>query len=255
MRDPYTYPNGTLKNKLGIKDSNSLKNAECDLVFLRLISLDEIKFKKIDLNLLKKIHEYIFQDLYEWGGNFRTVPIFKIEDFIIPGLSLSYAEPKDINNKVNAIIADMNSDIWNPNDLNDFSQKLTHYVSKLWKIHPFRDGNTRTTLAFASIFAREHGIDLNLCEKSNSNEHNSSSKNTNTLLNSLKRVIDENTKEVKQYSIRDLFLLASLDETDYPEPKYLNNLFRHSISPIQRVIDSKPIDPKPIDSKPHDDGR
>ena len=34
-------------------------------------------------------------------------------------------------------------------------------LSKLWKIHPFREGNTRTTITFCCQFADEKGFPIN----------------------------------------------------------------------------------------------
>ena len=35
------------------------------------------------------------------------------------------------------------------------------YLAALWKVHPFREGNTRTTLTFVCQFAESRGIFLN----------------------------------------------------------------------------------------------
>lgn len=70
MLDPYIYP-GTdiLKNILGIQDRQMLKDAEADYVSLRLRELAENPLDgDYDFAHLAKMHEYIFQDLYEWAG-------------------------------------------------------------------------------------------------------------------------------------------------------------------------------------------
>ena len=66
MQDPYCYPNSrTLKNKLGIRDGDKLCDRERDLSNLRAIELlNEPIIGYFDFNHLKKIHEYLFQDVY-----------------------------------------------------------------------------------------------------------------------------------------------------------------------------------------------
>ena len=65
----YCYP-GTdvLVNKLDIHDADLLQNAERDLTARRLIQLqDHLIQGRFDYQHLKKIHAYIFQDIYDWA--------------------------------------------------------------------------------------------------------------------------------------------------------------------------------------------
>lgn len=95
MKDPYIQRNGTLKNKLGIEEYDDLNNAERDIGFVKLIDVGKAFKKRYDAEFFKSIHKHIFEDIFDWAGEFRTVPIEKIE-VVIPGLSLQYSEPKDI---------------------------------------------------------------------------------------------------------------------------------------------------------------
>ena len=93
MKDPYIQSNGTLKNKLGIKKYDDLNKAERDIGFVKLIDVGKALKKRYDAEFFKSIHKHIFEDIFDWAGEFRTVPIEKIE-VVIPGLSLQYSEPK-----------------------------------------------------------------------------------------------------------------------------------------------------------------
>ena len=67
-----------LKNKLGIMDKDKLLRAEIDLATLRLLGLEMHPVKgRFDFDHLKSIHKYVFQDLYDWAGETRTVNIGK----------------------------------------------------------------------------------------------------------------------------------------------------------------------------------
>lgn len=213
MKDPYILENGTLKNKLGITDYDRLKEAECDIGFVKLMSLDSIDDNCDGITLVKRIHNHIFSDIFDWAGEYRTIPIEKAEALVIPGLSLKYGEPKFIKTEMEACLKTMYEEKWDASNLADFSQKLTKYLTRMWKIHPFRDGNTRTTLAFARLFARQHGLNLNM----------------GRVLKSLSREYDSKTGRPKTYSIRDLFVLASLDKDFGPEPEHLQALFKSTI--------------------------
>lgn len=213
MEDPYILENGTLRNKLGITDYQKLKEAECDLGFVKLMTVDSIDTDCNPSTLVKRVHQHIFGDIFDWAGEYRTVPIYK-EEVVIPGISLEYGAPREIKRRMDANLASMYADKWNSNDLDEFSKKLTGYLAKIWRIHPFRDGNTRTTLAFASIFAKQHGFNLDM----------------GRILENLSRRKDDKTGKITRYSIRDKFVLAALDEKDYPEPEALQALMRFALS-------------------------
>lgn len=91
--DPYVLENGILKNKLGITDYNKLKCAEADIGFVKLIDIDSIYKGKLNSNMVCKLHKHIFEDIFDWAGEYRTVPIVKAE-IVIPGMSLEYENPK-----------------------------------------------------------------------------------------------------------------------------------------------------------------
>lgn len=217
MYDPYILKNGTLRNKLGIADYKELKNAECDLGFVKLISLDAVDCNCSGEELIKRVHKHIFEDVFDWAGRYRTVPIYKTE-LVIPGISLKYCDPENIKDSLQQNISSMQNDYWNNQDLDNFAKKLTLHLAKIWRVHPFRDGNTRTALAYGYLFAKQHGVDLDIGK----------------IADNLCRKIDDQTGKVKRYSIRDKFVLAALDTKDYPEPEALQDLLRQSMTRIER---------------------
>ena len=77
--DKYCYQNtNVLINKLNITNNKDLYNAEVRLTSIRLRELQHDSITgKFDFKHLKKIHEYIFQDLYTWAGETRKVEIGK----------------------------------------------------------------------------------------------------------------------------------------------------------------------------------
>lgn len=211
MKDPYVLSNGTLKNKLGKKNEEELNEAEKNIAFARLIDLDDVNKAQCNSDLIKQIHFHIFQDIYDWAGKFRTVPIYK-QEVVLPGLSLEYARPEEIEERLNKELAQMNSYNWKDKKSDELSEQFTKSLAKVWRVHPFRDGNTRTVLTFANVFAKMKGFSLNM----------------ESILDSLSRKYDE-SGEIIQDSVRDKFVLAALDEKDYPEPEHLQAVFKKAI--------------------------
>ncbi len=79
----YTNNNGVFKNLLGILDANELQLAETAYVENRLFDLRirNSPMGNFDLDHLKVIHHFLFQDVYEWAGKTRA------EQTIIAGQS------------------------------------------------------------------------------------------------------------------------------------------------------------------------
>ena len=168
MEDPYVYKDtGTLINKLGIKDYEKLRKAESDISFVKLLSVDaNVDCHKFDLEYIQNIHKYVLGDIYDWAGEFRTVPMEKPEE-VLGGDTVRYAYPKEIVPKAQEYINEINSINWNNIELEDKALKFSKLIAGLWQVHPFRDGNTRTIITYAFRFAEENGfkMDRNLILK------------------------------------------------------------------------------------------
>lgn len=160
--DPYIDKRtGLLKNKLGIIDAEELHKAEADLTGLSIkeISLNPVE-GKFDFSHLCKIHEAIFKDLYEWAGSPRIINIEKSEE-ALGGLSVEYTECDNIQKESSIILSELNNVDWDKLSLDKKSVELSNYMADLWKVHPFREGNTRTTITFFCDFAKYKGFGLN----------------------------------------------------------------------------------------------
>lgn len=162
MRDPYLYEDvSVLKNKMDIKTQSELDDAEADYVVFRL--------KELALNPLDgdyhtghffKMHEYIFQDIYEWAGSPRSILIYKEED-VLGGMSVEYSDPFDIVNDLHYTLSDMRNKDWNGMNHDVLTKEFCDSLAKLWRIHPFREGNTRTVITFCCQYIEANGISIN----------------------------------------------------------------------------------------------
>lgn len=162
MRDPYLYENShVLKNKLDIRTQEELDDAEADYVVYRLKDLAMNPMPgEYNTEHLLKMHQYIFQDLYEWAGEPRIIAIYKEED-VLGGMSVEYSDPFDITKDIHFILADMRQKPWNEMDRKQATIEFCDSLARLWKVHPFREGNTRTTITFCCQYADEIGLRIN----------------------------------------------------------------------------------------------
>ena len=162
MRDPYLYENTeVLKNKLDIRTQDGLNDAEADYVVYRLkeLAMNPLPGEYNTEHLLR-MHHYIFQDLYEWAGEPRIIAIYKEGD-VLGGMSVEYSDPFDIVKDIHNILSDMRGKPWKDMDRKRATVEFCDSLARLWKVHPFREGNTRTTITFCCQYADAIGLKIN----------------------------------------------------------------------------------------------
>lgn len=106
---------------------------------------------------LKNLHNYLFQDIYDWAGEFRTINISKIER-VIPGASVEYCDHTKIQSELEKAIEELTEIEWGKFTLRKKSCIFSRMFAKIWQIHPFREGNTRTITTFMLDYAKSKGI-------------------------------------------------------------------------------------------------
>lgn len=159
MRDPYFYPDTEiLKNRLGIMDDEGLRKAEADYVALNLAELArDDTFGIFDFASLCQMHYRIFRDIFDWAGKPRIINIEKAEN-ALNGISIEYSDVFDIEKDAQSVLKDMNLYKWKQASFEETVRNFSDYMAKLWKAHPFREGNTRTIVTFCAMFIEAQGI-------------------------------------------------------------------------------------------------
>jgi cell filamentation protein len=102
---------------------------------------------------LCKIHQYLFQDVYEWAGEVRSVDI-------IMGDS-RFCNVRQIQSYSNTIFSALAAEKYLINlEPKVCASRLAHYLSEINAIHPFREGNGRVQRLFISQLAEHAGYSL-----------------------------------------------------------------------------------------------
>ncbi|MBC3936650.1 putative adenosine monophosphate-protein transferase Fic [Undibacterium rugosum] len=149
----YCYPNSdTLINKLGLTDGDSLEAAEIEHTQARIEQFLP-DFDDISLSALRAIHFHIFQDIYDWAGELRTVDISKGSTRFA---NISRIEPEA--EKLFRLLAQEDYLIDLPR--NQFLTRLAYYYGELNVIHPFRDGNGRAQRLLFEVISINAGYAL-----------------------------------------------------------------------------------------------
>jgi cell filamentation protein len=152
--DPYVYPGTTvLRNKLGIRLAADLDRVERRLVVQR--TKGGIAAGDLDLSHLQAIHRHLFQDIYEWAGEVRTVEIskggqqFQFRRYIQTGMAYVHRQIAAAN-----FLNDLST--------TEFSTRAGEIMGNVNYVHPFREGNGRTQLQYLKQLAERagHAVDL-----------------------------------------------------------------------------------------------
>ena len=107
---------------------------------------------------LKSIHYRLFEGIFDFAGQFRKKNILKHE-WVLDGDTVTYGNAYNLEEAVeNALRAERQT----PFRQLDKEEQVYHFssfVANLWRIHPFGEGNTRTTAVFLIKYLRSLGID------------------------------------------------------------------------------------------------
>jgi cell filamentation protein len=165
MRNKYEYVDpdynytdsktGILRNLAGITDSNDLLFFESAAVTKRVKELNTQPIVVKNAETLLDIHRYLFQDVYQWAGQIRSVEISKDGNPFFP---LSHFDTAFSH--IDKLIDEYRN--IDKNDREKIAQKLAEILDNVNYLHPFREGNGRTQREFLRALALEKGYILNL---------------------------------------------------------------------------------------------
>lgn len=147
-----------LRNRVGAQTIEALRDAENDLVEVRLIELREapelLGDRGYDLAFLQAIHRQLFQDVYPWAGELRTVGIEKGDEPFCPPASIR--QPME---HVAGEIRRLSKLRAVPES--DLARTIAYLYDYVNFAHPFREGNGRATREFFDLLLSERraGID------------------------------------------------------------------------------------------------
>ena len=95
-------------------------------------------------------------DVYDWAGKYREINIQKCERILV-GKSVWYSNWDTIDRDLNKIWKKINAVDWQSLNREDFAKKIAKLFSAIWQVHPFREGNTRTTVMMIALFVEHYG--------------------------------------------------------------------------------------------------
>ena len=142
--DYFIDKTNVLKNKLGITDNKVLEENEKEITLKKLTYLELFPIEgKFDINHLKAVHMFLFSDIYPFAGKFRTCSLAKKTQFYDPSI---------IEDELKKTLEELNNSITDIYDERKYAYVLAKAYYNMMAIHPFREGNGRSTREFLREF-------------------------------------------------------------------------------------------------------
>ena len=109
---------------------------------------------------LAAIHQAIFEGVFKHAGLFRDYDISK-KEWVLRGDSVLYGRWQDLRMALEYDLEQERQFDYSSLDKEQIVEHLAKFVAGLWQIHPFREGNTRTTAIFTIKYLRSQGFKVN----------------------------------------------------------------------------------------------
>ena len=132
---------------------------ECDFVSTRIVELLQQDNFELSVDYLKYVHKYLFQDVYEFAGEFRKIDFSKQEK-ILNNDSVAYGDSKTLKESLEYDISKELEKNYKEMSIVEVINNITNFSSSIWQVHPFREGNTRTTALFIEKYLISLGYNV-----------------------------------------------------------------------------------------------
>ena len=105
------------------------------------------------------VHRRIFEGVFKHAGQLRTYDITK-KEWVLRGNTVNYLNWEDLRRALEYDISQEVSFDHTQLSIEDFVRHICQFVSNLWQIHAFREGNTRATAVFTIQYLRSLGFSV-----------------------------------------------------------------------------------------------
>ena len=137
--------------------SDDERTEEADKVSLRIAEiLSEIAFS-FSPNEYIAIHRKLFQGIYNHAGKIRDYNITKRE-WVLDGATVMYGSASELRATLEYDFSQEKDFSYKGLSMDEIIHHLAVFISRLWQIHIFGEGNTRTTAVFFIKYLRTLGF-------------------------------------------------------------------------------------------------
>ena len=133
---------------------------EADIVSARIAELLGERTFQFSPAEWKTIHKRLFKDIFPHAGEYRTYNITKSE-WVLNGETVLYASADSIRDTLDYDFGQEKQFSYEGLSAGDAVKHIAKFTSGIWQIHPFCEGNTRSTAVFIIKYLKTFGFSVN----------------------------------------------------------------------------------------------
>lgn len=143
----------------GERTEEELQSEEADIVSSRITEILGERSFSFSPATLRSIHGRLFKGLIKDAGTYRTYNISK-KEWVLKGESVLYAPWGLIGETLDYDFGREAAFSYEGMTRDEISKHIAEFTSGIWQVHPFCEGNTRTTAAFIIKYLNSLGIEV-----------------------------------------------------------------------------------------------
>lgn len=132
---------------------------EADIVSVRIAELLSEKTFRFSPAVLQSVHRRLFDGVFKHAGQFRTYNITK-KEWVLNGNTVYYASYDSIKDTLDYDFGLEKDFSYDGLSVNEAVRHIAKFTSGIWQIHPFCEGNTRTTAVFIIKYLQTFGFKI-----------------------------------------------------------------------------------------------
>ena len=136
------------------------ENEEADKVAVRITEILSEKAFNFSPTELLNIHKRLFKDVFDGAGVYRDYNFTK-KEWVLNGDTVIYASFDTIKETLEYDFEQEKTFSYKGLSLDESIKHLCRFTSNIWQVHPFCEGNTRTTAVFIIKYLRTFGFNIN----------------------------------------------------------------------------------------------
>lgn len=148
------------KSKAVRTDIGHERTEEADKVSARIAELLGENAFSFTPNELVRIHRHLFTGIYKFAGQIRNYNITKNE-WVLDGETVQYVSAPSITETLEYDFAQERDFSYDGLTVGQSINHICRFIANLWQIHPFGEGNTRTTAVFLMKYLNNFGFKVN----------------------------------------------------------------------------------------------
>ena len=154
------------KNRINkyYKESHNRKvselNEEADKVSIRITEILSENTFTFSPSELMSIHKRLFSGIYKEAGQYRDYNFTK-DEWVLNGDTVIYSSYENIKDALEYDFEQERQFSYKDLNFDDSIKHICRFISNIWQVHPFCEGNTRTTAVFLIKYLRTFGFNIN----------------------------------------------------------------------------------------------